>query len=84
MPDAATSTVPSLRARIGEYLAGSITLQQLDEWLFPLIWCDAGTPEVLDLAWSVDLLLMEASGGYRTDEELQVELRSLATPSVPA
>ena len=73
-----TYTVASLRVQVGEYLMGRIDRRQLDEWLFPLVWSEEGDAEVVDLAWSVELLLMEASGGYLSEAELDAALLPLA------
>ena len=67
-------TVASLRAQVGRFLLGGIDRRQLDEWLFPLIWSGDDDSGVVNLAWSVELLLMEASGGYLSDEELRAAL----------
>ncbi|MDE2670743.1 MAG: hypothetical protein OXI51_13950 [Chloroflexota bacterium] len=76
MPDA--YTVASVRAQVGRFLMGQLSRQQLDEWLFPLVWFEDGDREVVDLAWSVELLLMEASGGYLSEEELRTGLVTYA------
>ena len=67
-------TVAGLRSQVGRFLVGGIDRRQLDEWLFPLVWHEDGAPDVVDLAWSVELLLMEASGGYLSEEELRASL----------
>ena len=72
MPD--SYAVVALRAQVGQYLTGQIDRRQLDEWLFPLVWSDEGGHDAIDLAWSVELLLMEASGGYLSEEELRAAL----------
>lgn len=71
-------TVASVRAQVGRFLLGQIDRRQLDEWLFPLVWSGDGDRDVVDLAWSVELLLMEASGGYLSEEELGAALLPLA------
>ncbi|MCY3882130.1 MAG: hypothetical protein OXG61_08430 [Chloroflexi bacterium] len=69
MPDA--YTVPSVKAQVGRFLMGRLSRQQLDEWLLPLVWSEDDDRDVVDLAWSVELLLMEASGGYLSEDELR-------------
>ena len=71
-------TVASLRAQLRRYIEDEIEWEELDGWLFPLTWRDEGEEEVLSLAWKVQLLLFESSGGHLTDEELRAELRPLA------
>ena len=72
MPDTYTTT--DVRVQVGRFLMGQLSRRRLDEWLLPLVWSDAGTPEATDLAWSVELLLMEASGGYLSEDELRSAL----------
>ena len=67
-----------VRAWIGRYILGEINRAQLEDWLFPVVWVEDAEPEVVDLAWDAQLLLMEASGGYHTEEELRAQLRPLA------
>ena len=77
-------TVAVVRAQIEKYVLGEIDRVQLDEWLFPLLWPNEGPADALDLGWSAELRLMEASRGDLTEEELRASLRTLAAPSVPA
>ena len=77
-------TVAAVRAEINLYLAGKVDRQQLTEWLTPLVWQEEGDVEALDLGWGIALLLMEASRGDLTEEELRAGLRSLVDESVPA
>ena len=77
-------TVAVVRAQIEKYVLDEIDQVQLDEWLFPLLWPDEGPADALDLGWSAEFLLMEASRGHLTEEELRASLRSLVAPSVPA
>lgn len=75
---APTYTVASLRAQLRRYIEKEIAWEELSDWLFPLTWRDEGDDEVLRLAWKVQLLLFESSGGHLTDDELRAELRPLA------
>ncbi len=77
-------TLAALRAEINSYLKGKVDRKQLTVWLTPLVWHEEGDAEAVDLGWSVALLLMEASRGDLTEEELREQLRTLAAPSVPA
>ncbi len=77
-------TVADVRAEINSYLSGKVGRQQLTEWLTPLVWQEEGDVEALDLGWGIALLLMEASRGDLTEEELRAGLRSLVDESVPA
>ena len=77
-------TVAVVRAQTEKYVLDEIDRVQLDEWLFPLLWPDEGPADALDLGWSAELLLMEASRGHLTEEELRASLRSLVDQSVPA
>ena len=77
-------TVAAVRAEINSYLDRKVDRKQLTEWLTPLVWREEGDAEAVDLGWGVALLLMEASRGDLTEEELRASLRSLVAPSVPA
>lgn len=68
----------AVRTWIGWYILGQISRAQLEDWLFPIVWVENAEPEVVDLAWDAQLLLMEASGGYHTEEELRAQLLPLA------
>ena len=77
-------TVAAVRAEINSYLDRKVDRKQLTEWLTPLVWREEGDAEAVELGWGVALLLMEASRGDLTEEELRASLRSLVAPSVPA
>ena len=77
-------TAADVRAMIKNYLADKVDRKQITEWLTPLVWEEKGAAEAVDLGWSVALLLMEASRGDLTEEELREQLRALAAPTVPA
>ena len=77
-------TATAVRAMIKSYLSGKVDQKQITEWLTPLVWQEEGASDAVDLGWSLALLLAEASRGDLTEEELREQLRSLATPSVPA
>ncbi len=68
----------AVRTQIGRYILGEISLDQLEDWLFPLVWKEEGELDAVGLAWDAQLLLMEASGGYHTEEELRAQLVPLA------
>lgn len=68
----------AVRTQIGRYVSGEISLAQLEDWLIPLVWVEDAGPEVVGLAWDAQLLLMEASGRYHTEEELRAQLAPLA------
>ena len=77
-------TVAAVRAEINSYLDRKVDQKQLTEWLTPLVWREEGDAEAVELGWGVALLLMEASRGDLTEEELRASLRSLVDQSVPA
>ena len=77
-------TVAAVRAEINSYLDRKVDRKQLTEWLTPLVWREEGDAEAVELGWGVALLLMEASRGDLTEEELRASLRSLVDESVPA
>lgn len=68
----------AVRTWIGRYVLGEISLNQLEDWLIPVVWAEEGEPDAIRLAWDAQLLLMEASGGYHTEEELRAQLVPLA------
>lgn len=77
-------TVTDVCAAIDNYLLGKTDRKQFTVWLTPLVWQEEGVSEAIDLAWSVALLLAEASRGHLDEDELRASLRTLVDQSVPA
>jgi hypothetical protein len=72
-----------LRCRLGELLAGAITLADFDEWLTQATWdADGVAPDVAELACHMGLLIDEYSGGAWTWPELRDRLATEATTIV--
>jgi hypothetical protein len=70
---------------VERFLAGSITLDELKDWLIGATWNieDKAAPAAIQLAYAVELALAEESGGFLTTDELHADLRKLIQP-VPA
>ncbi len=72
--------VEGTRQRLGQYLAGEITLRTFEDWFVPLTWQpEAGTddPAVANLVSEIELCLAEYSSGHWTEAELREHLRPL-------
>lgn len=67
-----------LREKIMQYLAGNLPLSAIEDWLVPSLWEKTDERSEL-LATNVLRLLAEYSRKDRSMEELNQELRSLAT-----
>ena len=70
----------TMREHLESYLAGKETLGELTHWFVGATWDiehDA-SEETRDLAYSVDLALIEASSGLLTLDELRAKLRDIS------
>jgi hypothetical protein len=69
----------AIRRHLIDYLAGTISLDQLKERLIDATWDseDAAHWEALQLAYDVELVLAEESSGHLTPEELRADLQEL-------
>ncbi len=84
-----SSLESQIRQKLGQYLAGLITLREFEEWFSPATWDveNSGEPAAATLTWEIELRLAEYSNGHRTDGELRellqkaVEARTARPPS---
>lgn len=76
----------AIRHRIGEYLGGRRSLQELDAWLWPAT-ADIEAiddPAARDLTYEVILRIAEYARGHRTEAEVKDLLRAaIAVPAAP-
>ena len=65
-----------IRAWLGRYVRGEITLGQFKDWFVPATWNvhQSGNPLAPDLAYEVDALLAELSDGALTERRLKQRL----------
>lgn len=68
-----------IRARLAEYLAGQISLDQFQQWFVPATWDieSAGDSAASDVAHEVQLRLAEFSDDHWTEQELHRRLSPL-------
>ncbi len=73
-------SVTAVRAQLRRFLAGEISRRDLGRWLEPFVLAEEEGPrtEALDLAWDIELVLMEATHVDLTEEEVREELLPLA------
>ena len=69
----------AVRERLVDYLTDETTLDEFKDWLVGATWDvdDLGDPGMMDLVYSIKLLLAEHSSGHRSDEDLRAELLPL-------
>jgi hypothetical protein len=77
-----------IRQRLLEWLDGSISLRQFEDWFVPATWNAhrENNPEAESLADEIEINLSEYSGGQQNIEQLRGALRELANtvrPFVP-
>ncbi len=83
------SLAVSIRQRLSDFLAGTMSLDELKDWMVDATWNieDVASPEERQLAYDIELALAEESGGFLTREELHADLRAVldrADLNVPA
>jgi hypothetical protein len=68
-------------ALLSAYVSGEISVAEFKTWFIPATWdmSRITDPELAAMIRRVQLLLMEFSGGDRTEEELKVQLRSFVS-----
>jgi hypothetical protein len=78
-----TPLTDAIRERLGDYLAGQTTLDELEAWFVPATWDveQAGDPAAVSLTGKVLLVLAEFSHGDWTEEEVRDLLGEIADPS---
>jgi len=76
----------AIRDHVAQYLAGHLSVRELDAWLWPATSNieDVDDPVARDLTYEIILRLAEYSKGHRTEAELRELLRPIATPAPTA
>ncbi|MBA3449832.1 MAG: hypothetical protein H0T18_01320 [Chloroflexia bacterium] len=69
----------AIRRHLIDYLAGTISLDELKERVIDATWDvqDAAPSDELQLAYDVQLVLVEESSGFLTRDELRTDLQEL-------
>lgn len=67
----------TLRMMITEYLARTITLDELDRWVTAATWFASREPELDALVGEIMLRVAEYQQGHRTDNDVRNHLESL-------
>ena len=75
-----------IREHVAEYLAGRLSVRELDAWLWPATSDieSIDDPAARDLTYEIILRLAEYSKGHRTEAELKEVLRPVAEPAPTA
>lgn len=73
------SLVVAIRRHLSAYLAGTVSLDELKDWMVDATWNieEAASPDVRQLAYDIELALAEESSGFLTREELHTDLLEL-------
>ncbi len=70
----------AIRHHLDRYLAGTQTLDELQDWLVNATWNveKTASPAAAQLAYDVELVLAERSSGFLTAAELRADLLEIA------
>jgi hypothetical protein len=70
----------AIRRHLERYLAGDLTLNELQDWLVHATSNMEATasPEAILLARDIELVLAESTSGYLTPDELRADLTEIA------
>ena len=73
----------AIRHHLIRYLAGDLSLNELQDWLVNAAWNMEATasPEAVQFAYSLELVLAEYSTGFLTPNELRSDLLEIAEPA---
>ncbi len=70
---------PEITSRLHEYLSGSISREQFEDWFHPTVldldlhdW-----PDDANLVWAIKLRLAEFSNGHMSEDDLRTALREI-------
>ena len=69
----------SIRNHLAAYLAGNLSLNELQDWLVGATWNanESASSDAENLAYSIELVLAEYSGGYLTPDQLRSDLHEI-------
>lgn len=67
-----------IRMKIAEYLAGTITLDELDRRVTATTWLAPSEPELDALVGEIMLRVAEYQRGHRTEHDVRERLQALA------
>jgi len=72
----------SIREHIRDYVAGRLSLGELDDWLWPATQQieEINDPGARDLTYEIILRIAEYDKGHRSDAEVKVLLQPFAAP----
>jgi len=68
-----------IRGKLADFVTGSLALDELQEWLAPLVWDieDEGDQECCDLIYAAELALAEYSAGHLSERDFVSAIESL-------
>lgn len=70
----------AMRRHLADYLAGNLTLNELQDWLVNATWNmeTRAFPQAVQHAYSIELVLAEFSSGFLTPDQLRADLLEIA------
>ena len=70
----------AIRHHLARYLAGDLSLNELQDWLVNATWNMEATasPDTAQFAYSLELVLAEFSSGFLTPAQLRADLIEIA------
>lgn len=76
------SLATAIRRHLARYLTGTLTLNEFQDWLVNATWNvhedEAASPQAVQLADDITLVLAELSSGFMTFDELRADLLEIA------
>jgi hypothetical protein len=80
----ATHLEHDIRTHLAGYLAGEMSLRQLEDWLVPSTWDEHHNPESEQLSSRILLHISEHDDGWLSEDDLKALLRPLAVLPISA
>jgi len=70
----------AIRRHLARYLAGNLTLNELQDWLVNATWTmeETASPAAVQLVYSIELVLAELSSGFLPLDQLRADLLEIA------
>ncbi len=70
----------AIRSHLDLYLAGAVTLNDVQDWLVRSTFGmeETASPDAVQLAYAIELVLAELTSGYLTPDQLRANLRTIA------
>lgn len=66
-----------IREHLADWIAGTISLSEFEDWFVPATWNIRGDVDLIDLVDEIELNISEYSGGYLSAQLLKTVMRKL-------